>query len=87
MSEAQQFAWGSSLAMRAPLPAVCEPDEEYGQPAAASRPGAPRNPRPPLQLGHRDLQTTMIYTHVLNRGGRGVRSPADHLLGSPTHRD
>jgi integron integrase len=27
-------------------------------------------------LGHRDANTTMIYTHVLNRGGRGVRSPA-----------
>jgi integron integrase len=33
-------------------------------------------------LGHRDVKTTMIYTHVLNRGGRGVQSPADGLLGS-----
>ena len=30
-------------------------------------------------LGHRDVSTTMIYTDVLNRGGRGVESPADVL--------
>jgi integron integrase len=35
-------------------------------------------------LGHRDVRTTMIYTHVLNRGALGVRSPADALdLAAP----
>jgi site-specific recombinase XerD len=28
-------------------------------------------------LGHKDVSTTMIYTHVLQRGGKGVRSPLD----------
>jgi len=30
-------------------------------------------------LGHQSVKTTMIYTHVLNRGGRGVKSPVDLL--------
>jgi integron integrase len=28
-------------------------------------------------MGHADVQTTMIYTHVLNKGGKGVKSPLD----------
>ena len=30
-------------------------------------------------LGHKDVSTTMIYTHVLNKGGKGVQSPMDSL--------
>lgn len=38
-------------------------------------------------LGHADVKTTMIYTHVIKRGGRAVRSPADFLSGDgPTIR-
>jgi site-specific recombinase XerD len=28
-------------------------------------------------LGHADVETTIVYTHVLNKGGRGVESPLD----------
>lgn len=30
-------------------------------------------------LGHADVSTTMVYAHVLNKGGRGVTSPVDQL--------
>jgi hypothetical protein len=30
-------------------------------------------------LAHQNVQTTMIYTHVINKGGKGVRSPLDML--------
>jgi integron integrase len=33
-------------------------------------------------LGHKDVSTTMVYTHVLNKGGRGVKSPFDRLDGA-----
>jgi integron integrase len=37
-------------------------------------------------LGHRDVSTTMVYTHVLNQGERGVRSPLDQLGPGPGRR-
>jgi len=36
-------------------------------------------------LGHKDVQTTMVYTHVLNRGGRGVHSSLDRLRKAPSN--
>lgn len=30
-------------------------------------------------MGHKNLETTMIYTHVMNKGARGVKSPADGI--------
>ena len=36
-------------------------------------------------MGHKSVETTMIYTHVLNRGAMGVRSPVDTLSSTQKH--
>ena len=40
--------------------------------------------RHPCELAEGDVKTTMIYTHVLNRGGHGVHSPLDRLRKEPS---
>jgi hypothetical protein len=53
------------------------------QSASELIPSPPRNREMEL-LDHADVRTTMIYTHVLNRGGRGVCSPARSLKHAGT---
>ena len=59
--------WGSHLMATAPR----QPEQVQLRPTPA--------PAVHVPCGPEDVRTTMIYTHVLNKGGHGVRSPVDGL--------
>jgi hypothetical protein len=68
---------GDAASLRPPAALPVSPPKSSDS-AKASQTGVVP-PRQPKLLVHKDLKTTMIYTHVLNRSGRGVRSPVDSL--------
>jgi hypothetical protein len=59
------------------LYAVCPEALAVGEARPPDAPEPPRHPHGRGAPGHRDVTTTMIYTHVLNRGAKAVRSPLD----------
>jgi len=54
-------------------------DIDFGYGQIVVRDGKGAKDRVTMLLGHRSVETTMIYTHVMNKGGRGVASPLDRV--------